>query len=318
MKYAISRVAILFFMMVSISFLVFVAFDVIPGDAAVSMLGTEATAEEVAAKRVELGLDRPLVIRYATWLVKFLRGDMGMSYSYRQPVSALLAGKIKLTLFLSIFSFFLIAVVSIPLALATIRFVTRNSELTVFTVAVDQFFMAMPSFFIGIILSWFFGIALHIFTPGFFPNFSDDFFNALKHIFFAALAVSIPRIAMVVRMIHSNIIGEMQKDYVRTAIVRGNNRRQVLINHVLRNSLVPTITFMAQTLAEIFAGSIVVEQVFAIPGVGRMLVASIANRDYPVVQAIVVIISFWVVASNTASDIINSVIDPRLKLSGDL
>lgn len=318
MKYAISRVAVLFFMMVAISFLVFVAFAVIPGDAAVSMLGTEATAENVASLRAELGLDKPLLFRYTTWLINFLRGDMGTSYSYRQSVSGLLSGKIKITLFLSIFSFFLIAVVSIPLALATTKFVTRNSKRTIFTVAVDQFFMAIPSFFIGIILSWVFGIVLHIFTPGFFPSFSDDFFNAFKYVFFAALAVSIPRIAMVVRMIHFNIIGEMQKDYVRTAIVRGNNRRQVLINHVLRNSLVPTISFMAQLLAEIFAGSIVVEQVFAIPGVGRMLVASIANRDYPVVQAIVVIIAFWVVASNTASDIVNSVIDPRLKLSGDL
>ena len=139
----------------------------------------------------------------------------------------------------------------------------------------------------------------------------------MKHIFFAAIAIAIPRIAMTVRMLKSTIQSEMRKDYVRTAISRGNDRSAVLRVHVLKNSLVPVISFLAQTMAEIVAGGIVVEQVFSIPGLGRMLVSSISNRDYPVVQAIIVILALWVVLSGTLADLVNQRIDPRLRLGGD-
>ena len=149
------------------------------------------------------------------------------------------------------------------------------------------------------------------------PRAKEDFAGAMKYLFFAALAISIPRIAMTVRMLRSTILSEMQKDYVRTAISRGNDRGRVLRHHVLKNALVPVVTFLAQTMAEIVAASVVVEQVFAIPGLGRLLVASISNRDYPVVQAIVVILAFWVVLAGPVADLINQRIDPRLRLGGD-
>ena len=133
---------------------------------------------------------------------------------------------------------------------------------------------------------------------------------------FAAAALSIPRIAMTVRMLRSTVQEEMGKDYVRTAISRGSNRGSVLRRHVLKNALPPVVTFLAQTMAEIVAGSIVVEQVFVIPGLGQMLVTSISNRDYPVVQAIVVILAFWVVLAGTSADLINQRLDPRLRLGG--
>ena len=145
---------------------------------------------------------------------------------------------------------------------------------------------------------------------------NEDFAGAMKYLFFAALAIFIPRIAMTVRMLRSTILSEMQKDYVCTAISRGNDRGGVLRRHVLKNALVPVVTFLAQTMAEIVAGSIVVEQVFGIPGLGRMLVTSISNRDYPTVQAIVVILAFWVVLAGTVADLINQRIDPRLRLGG--
>ena len=145
----------------------------------------------------------------------------------------------------------------------------------------------------------------------------EDFAGAMKYLFFAALAISIPRIAMTVRMLRSTILSEMQKDYVRTAISRGNDRGGVLRRHVLKNALTPVVTLLAQTMAEIVAVSIVVEQVFGIPGLGRMLVTSISNRDYPTVQAIVVILAFWVVLAGTVADILNQTIDPRLRLGGE-
>ena len=157
---------------------------------------------------------------------------------------------------------------------------------------------------------------LHWFIHGQMPSLTQNLGGALRYLLFAAVALAVPRIAMTTRMLRSTIRREMERDYVRTAISRGNDRSGVLRRHVLKNALVPVVTFLAQTMAEIVAGSIVVEQVFAIPGLGRMLVASIGSRDYPVVQAIVVILAFWVVLSGTAADIVNQRIDPRLRMGG--
>ena len=296
MKYAAKRIAMLLVTMVIVSFLAFVAFSLISGSAAEIMLGTQATPEKVAALEKEMGLDRPLLVRYGEWLLGFFTGNLGTSISYKQPVQQLIAPKVLVTLCLSVLSFLLIVAVSIPL---------------------NQLCMAVPPFFTGILLTWLFSTVLRWFTHGKFPDLGTDFPGAVKYLFFAAVSIAIPRVAMTVRMLRSTVLGEMQKDYVRTAISRGNDRAGVLYGHVLKNALVPVVTFLAQTMAEIVAGSIVVEQVFAIPGLGRLLVASISNRDYPVVQAIVVILAFWVVLAGTVADLINQRIDPRLRLGGD-
>jgi peptide/nickel transport system permease protein len=176
--------------------------------------------------------------------------------------------------------------------------------------------MALPPFFTGILVSWGFGIALRVFTPGDFPGLRNDFPAALRHLFFGAVCLSIPRIAMTVRMMRATVISEMNKAYVRTAISRGNDRAAVLNRHVLKNSLVSVVIFLGQTLAELVGAGIVVEQVLGIPGLGRFLVTSISHRDYPVVSAIVVILAFWVVLAGTAADLISQSIDPRLRLGG--
>ena len=266
------------------------------------------------AREAELGLDRPFAVRYLEWLAGFFTGDLGISYSYSQPVWELIAPKVGITLCLSLLSFALIAVVSIPLGLWASRGHSRVGD-AVGTV-LDQLCMAVPPFFTGILISWLFSITLRWFVHGQFPDLGADPTGAFRYLFFAAAAIAIPRIAMTVRMLRSTIQGEMRRDYVRTAISRGNDRGAVLRRHVLRNALVPVVTFLAQTMAEIVAAGIVVEQVFAIPGLGRLLVASISNRDYPVVQAIVVILAFWVVLAGTVADIVNQRIDPRLRLGG--
>ena len=314
MKYAAKRVLILLLTMVIVSLLAFVAFDLISGAPATAMLGTEATPEKVAALQEELGLNRPLPVRYGEWLLGFFTGTLGISYNYNQPVWDLIAPKALVTLCLSLMSFLLIVAVSIPLGVRSVRQNGRVRD-AVRTV-VNQLCMAVPAFFIGILLSWLFSTILRWFVHGSFPSMKEDFAGAMKYLFFAALAISIPRIAMTVRMLRSTILSEMQKDYVRTAISRGNDRGGVLRRHVLKNALVPVVTFLAQTMAEIVAGSIVVEQVFGIPGLGRMLVTSISNRDYPTVQAIVVILAFWVVLAGTVADLLNQRIDPRLRLGG--
>ena len=314
MKYAAKRVLMLLLTMVIVSLLAFVAFDLISGDPATAMLGTEATPEKVAVLREQLGLNRPLLARYGEWLLGFFTGNLGTSYSYNQPVWDLIAPKVLVTLCLSLMSFLLIVVVSIPVGVRSVRQTGRVRDAV--RTAVNQLCMAVPAFFIGILLSWLFSTVLKWFVHGKFPGLAQDFSGSMKYLFFAALAIAIPRIAMTVRMLRSTILNEMQKDYVRTAISRGNDRGGVLYRHVLKNALVPVVTFLAQTMAEIVAGSIVVEQVFGIPCLGRMLVTSISNRDYPTVPAIVVILAFWVVLAGTVADLLNQRIDPRLRLGG--
>ena len=166
-----------------------------------------------------------------------------------------------------------------------------------------------------ILLTLLCGLVLRWFDPGAFISPDQSFWRSVGYLIYPAVAIALPRIAMTVRMLRSTILSEMNKDYVRTAISRGNDWNMVLRRHVLKNSLVPVVTFLAQTMAEIVAGSIVVEQVFSVPGLGRMLVASISSQDYPVVEAIVVILAFWVVLVNLLADLINQRLDPRLRLT---
>ena len=160
---------------------------------------------------------------------------------------------------------------------------------------IDQIVMSVPPFFIGILLTVVFGLILHVFQPGSFDEAKGDPLSFFMYMIFPALSIAIPRIAMTVKMLRSSILDQMGQDYIRTAYSRGHDRDGVLWGHALRNALIPVITFIAVSMAEMVAGSIIIEQVFSIPGIGRLLLASISNRDFPVVQAIVVILTLWVV-----------------------
>ena len=312
--YVLKRLLMLVLTMVLVSFLTYAAFSIISGDPAQTMLGTEATDEQVEALRHEFGLDRPFLLRYISWLFGFFSGDLGESYSYRQPVWDLISSKLLISMVLSITSFILIVAISIPLGVLSYH--KTSKPVVWFRTIFNQLGMAIPPFFTGIVFSWLFGVLFKLFTPGDFPVFAKSFGRSMLHIFFGAVCLSIPRIAMTVRMMRSTVIDEMNKAYVRTAISRGNDRKSVLKRHVLKNSLVSVISFLGQTLAELVCAGIVVEQVLGIPGMGRFLVTSILHRDYPVVQAIVVILAFWVVFASVLADIINQVLDPRLRISG--
>ena len=321
MRYAVRKAVTLLMTMLIVSFLAFLAFELVTGDAAIALLGTNATPERLEALREELGLNRPFLIRYGSWLAGFFTGDLGMSFGYKVPVSELVGQKLPATLALSIMSFVLIVAASIPLGLWSVRWEGRKGRLwqsvDVVRTTFNQLFMSIPAFFSGILISWVFGILLSWFRPGgAFPTLAEPgrfFWNLL----FPAVAIAIPRVAMTVRMLRSTIVYEMNSDYVRTAISRGNDRPNVLWRHVLRNALAPVVAFLAQTMAEVVAGSIVVEQVFGVPGLGRLLLACISNRDWPVVQSIIVILAFWVVLAGTLGDLVSQRIDPRLRLGGD-
>ena len=311
MKYAVKKLGMMLLTMLIVSFLAFLAFQVIPGDPTNKILGTDATPEQIAALRAQLGLDRPFFVRYFDWLFRFVCGDFGSSYSYSMPVSEMLSGKLGVTLLLAALSFVLTVVVSIPVGILC---ADRGGWLDKALTVSGQITMAIPPFFIGILLTYLFGLILHWFTPGEFVAPAVDFGGSVAYLIFPAVAIALPRSAMTIKMLRSGILGELNKDYVRTAHSRGNDRGAILYRHVLRNAVVPTVAFLAMTIADIVAGSVVIEQVFAIPGMGRLLFSSISNRDYPVVQAVIVLMAFWVVLINFLADMINQRLDPRLRL----
>ena len=311
MKYAVKKLGMMLLTMLIVSFLAFLAFQVIPGDPTNTILGTDATPEQVEALRAQLGLDRPFFVRYFDWLLSFICGDFGTSYSYSMAVADMLSGKLGVTLLLAALSFALTVLMSIPVGILS---ADRGGWLDKTLAVTGQVTMAIPPFFIGILLTYLFGLILHWFTPGEFIAPSVDFWASAGYLIFPAAAVALPRIAMTVKMLRSGILGELNKDYVRTAHSRGNDRSAILYRHVLRNAVVPTVAFLAMTIADIVAGSVVIEQVFAIPGMGRLLFSSISNRDYPVVQAVIVLMAFWVVLINFIADMINQRLDPRLRL----
>lgn len=310
MRYIIKKLCVLLATLFVVSLLAFFAFQLIPGDPTTGILGTSATPERVAALRAELGLDRPVFLRYFLWLGSFFTGG-GRSYSYAQSVSSLLSGKLPITLTLSAMAFVLVAAISLPLGIFLAR--REGSVLDRVLTAFNQLVMALPPFFAGILLIWLFGLVLKLFTPGNFVPLSQDPAGYFTYLFFAALAIALPRAAMAVKLLRAGLFGEMRKDYIRTAYSRGNSRRSALMRHALKNAVLPMVTFLAMTLGDIVAGSVIAEQVFSIPGVGRLLLASIGNRDYPVVQSIVVLIACIVIGLNFLADLLSRALNPRLR-----
>ncbi len=312
MNYIIRKIITLILTLLLISAMTFGAFSVIPGDASVSRLGTEATQEQIDALRAEMGLDQPVTERYISWVRGAVHGDFGESLRYSgTTVRELLSDRLTATVLLAVIALAMMFVFSVPLALLSVHF--KNHWQDTLISQLVQLAMAVPSFFLGILLTYFFGIALKLFQPGKFVAPSEDFLGAVRYLVFPAMAIALPKGAMVTRFIRNAVLGEMKKDYVRTARSKGSSRDRILYRHVLRNALIPVITFAAMIAAQILAGSIVVEQVFSVPGVGRLLVSSISSRDYPVVQAIVIYITAIVVIMNFAIDLIYQLADPRVK-----
>lgn len=311
MHYVVKRAGIFILTLLVISMLVFLAFQIIPGDPTTNMLGTHSTPERIAALREELGLNDPAIMRYFRWLGDFISGDFGTSYSYNMPVSELISGKIGVSTALTVMSFLLVLILSFPIATLLARF--AHSFFDRFWMLINQFVMSMPPFFIGIIFTYVFGLTLKFFTVGKFIPYFESPAGFFGFLIFPALAIALPKSAMVIKLLRGSMVCEMSEDYVRTAYSRGNSRWQVLRSHVMRNTIIPVITFLAVTLVDIIAGSIIIEQVFTIPGIGSLLMGSIIKRDFPVVQTIIMIIATVVITVNNIADISYKYIDPRIR-----
>ena len=311
MKYIVKKALTLVGTLLLVSFIAFLLFQIVPGDPVTSMLGTEYSEERAESLREELGINKPVIVRYVNWLTDFVKGDFGISYKYKMPVSRLISDKIPVTMYLAVITLIVIVIISIPLGVFMARFGHRKVS-KIFDI-VNQSVMAVPSFFLGIMITIIFGLVLKWFTPGKYISYRDDFNGFIMYLIPAAFAVAIPKIAMMVKFLKNSLIREMDSDYVRTAYSKGAGENRVLFCHVLRNGLMPAITLLGMIIAEIMAGSIVVEQVFNLPGLSAILVSSVSTRDYPVVQAIVVYIAFVVIITNCIVDILYHIIDPRVK-----
>lgn len=310
-KTILKRFLLLILTVLLVTLLAFTAFTIIPGDPTDTILGLNATPEQVMALRAQLELDDPIWKRYIHWLTGFLKGDMGVSYNFDMPVAVLLKGLITPTLTLAFMALILMILFSIPLGILSARYEGKWPD-RVLTI-LNQVTMSVPNFVMGIALVFLFGLVLKWFQPGGYTAPSEGLGSFLVYMIFPALAIALPKSAMSMKMLRGSILSEMHMDYVRTAYSKGNSRISVLYRHVLRNATIPVVTFLASTMAELVAGSIVVEQVFSIPGLGQMLISSIGNRDYPVVQAIIVIVAIVVVLCNFTADILYRIMDPRLK-----
>ena len=313
MKLLIKKILALIITLFLVSFFAFFAFQSVTGDPALNRLGTEATPEELALLREEMGLNRPILARYGDWVLGFFNGDLGESYTYHEPVSKLLAQKLPVTAAMSVMSLGMIVLLSIPVGIWAAR---NNRKICgkAFTVF-NQVLMSVPPFFLGMLFVWVFGLILRWFVPGNYISWQDSPSGFLKYLFFPALTIALPRSAMAVRMLKGSVLSEMKQDYVRTARARGNSEPQALRRHVLRNAMLPVTTFFATTFAGIISAGVIVEQVFTVPGIGRLLLSSISSRDYPVVQAIIVLIASLVITVNFLADICYQLLDPRIHLS---
>ncbi|MDR0315832.1 MAG: ABC transporter permease [Treponema sp.] len=313
MHFIFRRLVIALVTLFLVSVFSFLAFSVIRGDPASLILGIEATAEQLAALREEMGLNRSLPERYFQWLTNFFTGNLGNSVRFRgEAISAMIASRLPVSFTLALLSLFFILLIAIPLSLFSVyreggaidRIVTTFTAISI----------SVPGFFLGVLFIWIFGVSLRLFSPGMYIDYRQDFAGFIGCLCFPALAIAIPNAAVLTKFLRSSLFREQRGDYIRTARSKGLSRSLALRRHALRNAVVPSITVLGMIVAEVFSGSIVIEQVFTIPGIGRLLIAAIGSRDYPLIQTLVVYIAFVVVLANTLADIAIQIVDPRIRM----
>jgi ABC-type dipeptide/oligopeptide/nickel transport system permease component len=309
------RLAVTVLTLFLVSLITFSAFRIIPGDAAILALGTDATEEQLEVYRAELGLDRSLPVQYLEWLKNFLTGNLGASSRFRgSGISALILERLPVTFHLAVFSLVFIILIAVPASFIGILKEDSIPDrlMNVFTALT----ISMPGFFLGVILIWIFGISFRLFTPGAYIDYRENYGAFLGCLVFPALAIALPNAAILIKFLRSSILKESGGDYVRTARSKGLSRAGALRRHVVKNACLPAVTLMGMILGEVFSGSIVIEQVFTIPGIGRLLIASITARDYQMAETLIVYIACVVILGNTLVDIIIRIIDPRIADTG--
>lgn len=311
-KYIIKKLIRLIITLIVTSFVIFLIFELVPGDPVLDKLGTRATPELVEALRIQYGLNEPFILRYFKFLGGIFTLNFGISYTYGIPVATLLKEKIVINFFLSVMALFFVVVISFPLGIYVAKHTGGLSDKIISPL--NQASMSVPSFVLGLLITFFFGIVLRWFRPGGYVSYNVNFGRFLYFLIFPAFALAIPKIAMCIRLLKGNILEEATKDYALTAYARGNNTTGLLYRHVLKNAIMPTITFIGMIAADMICSGIVIEQVFSIPGLGQILISSISTRDFPVVEAEVMMIALFIMLISFITDIIHVCLDPRVRI----
>lgn len=294
----------------AVSVVVFLVMNVLPGDPVLVILGIDSTPDAQAALREQLGLDAPLLDRYLTWMAGVLRGDFGTSHSFGVPVAGLIAERLPLTLSLALSATLLTVLLALALGVFAASNHRKPGDWGVMTLS--QLGIAVPAFWLSMLLVLLFAVRLRWLPPGGFPGWSDPA-AAARALVLPTVALALVQAAVLARVTRSSMLEVLRLDFIRTALATGLSRRRVLWRHVLPNALVPVVTIVGMQFANVVTGTIVIENVFYLPGLGRLIFQAISNRDLLTVQALVLLFAAIVVTANFIVDILYVLIDPRLR-----
>jgi len=303
--------------LVGASIVVFLVLEILPGNAAQILMGPDAAPEAVAALTTKLGLDQPAGLRYWEWVSGLVVGNMGDSYAYSSPVADLVLERLAVTVPLALMA---MAITTVLALAAGVYAASRHNRLgDVGVMGLAQIGIAIPNFWFAILLILLFSVKLQWFSAGGFPGWTEDAgggpLEAIKALLLPAIALAVVQAAILARITRSAVLEVLREDFVRTARAKGLSQRAAMWGHVLRNAMIPVVTVMGLQFAELLAGTIVVENVFYLPGLGRLIFQSISNRDLIVVRNCVMLLAAMVVIVNFVVDILYAVIDPRVKAS---
>ncbi len=311
LHYLFKRLLILLATLIVASLVVFVTIEVVPGDPASYMLGMNAQEDTVAALRKELGLDQSKVARYFSWVGGLVTGDFGTSYTYRTPVIDMVTERMWISLPLALYALLLSTLIAFP---AGVLAASRRGGITDTSVmAVTQLGVAIPNFWFAMLLVLLFAIKLGWFSAGGFPGWDAGFFQAVKSLTLPAIALALPQASILTRVMRSSLLDVLGEDYMRTARAKGLSQRQAMWKHALRNAMVPVLTIIGLQFSFLLAGAIIIENVFYLPGLGRLVFQSIASRDLIVVESVVMLLVMAVVLVTFLVDIAYAWVDPRLR-----
>ncbi len=295
--------------LIGITLVVFALLQLIPGDPATTMLGLQARPESIAALRQELGLDRPLWEQYLRYVTNLATFDLGDSLKFRVSVASLLGGRLEVSLALIAYATALTVLLSLPLGI--ISALRKDGLFDQITRVVLMVTLVMPAFWIGILFLTYFSIKFQLFPVA---GYGDGWREHLHHLFLPALTIALSITPLLVRALRTSILEAMGSDYVRTARAKGLRERAVVTAHVLRNALIPALTLLGLSVGYLLGGTVIVENVFSLPGAGKLLVEAIAARDYPLVQSTTFVFAILVILVNLLTDIIYTFLDPRVRL----
>lgn len=309
--YFLNRFVSLSLSLLAASLVIFVLIEVVPGDPARFMLGLNATPDAIAVIRDQLGLDLPAWQRYFAWLFGMLQGDFGTSYTYKVPVTDLIADRVWISLPLAIYALVLSTAIAFPVGI--IAAARRNSPADAGIMGLTQLGIAVPNFWFAMLLVLAFAISLRWFSAGGFPGWDAGVFEAMKALTLPAIALALPQASILARVMRSSLLDTLSEDYIRTARAKGLTRSQVLWRHALRNALIPVLTIIGLQFSFLLAGAIIIENVFYLPGLGRLVFQGITQRDLIVVKSVVMLLVFAVIIVTFAVDMAYALADPRLR-----